>query len=218
MRPAEIATVLRTSWTSWTSRLAMTCTFAATLLLPVQIAVGLGVAFSLLLQLRTEAMDLKVVQLVPQPDGTLRECPPPGVLATGQVVVLDVYGSLLYAGSRTLQAKLPDVADAQRPVAVLRLRGRTSLGATFFVVAADYATKLAAAGGRLYLSGVDPALLERIPHTGRLDVTGTVRVLEATDVVGHAGWSGPPLEHHRSRRRYSSGRLRDVSTLRIARR
>lgn len=69
---------------------------------------------------------------------------------------------------------------------VLRLRGRTSLGATFFVVAADYATKLKAAGGRLYLSGVDPALLHRISRAGRVDVAGPVRVFEATDVIGQS--------------------------------
>jgi SulP family sulfate permease len=118
--------------------------------------------------------------------------------------VLDVYGSLLYAGSRTLQARLPDPRGSQAPVVVLRLRGRTSLGATFMVVAADYATKLEAAGGRLYLSGVDPALLRRISRVGRLDVSGPVRVYEATDVIGestlaafHAaeGWLVHPKAH-----------------------
>lgn len=183
VRPREIATIMRTSPTS---RIAGTATFLATLFLPVQIAVGIGVVLSLLLQLRSEAMDLKVIQLVPQPDGTMRECPPPATLPSAQVTALDVYGSLLYAGSRTLQARLPDPIGAQAAVVVLRLRGRTSLGATFFVVAADYAAKLEHAGGRLYLSGVDPALLQRISRVGRLDVTGPVRVFEATDVVGQS--------------------------------
>jgi SulP family sulfate permease len=183
VRPGEIATIMRTSLNSGT---AVTVTFLATLFLPVQVAVGIGVALSLLLQLRTGAMDLKVTQLVPQPDGTLRECPPPATLPSAQVTALDVYGSLLYAGSRTLQARLPDPGGAQAPVVVLRLRGRTSLGATFFVVAADYAAKLQAAGGRLYLSGVDPALLQRISRVGRLDLTGPVRVYEATDVIGQS--------------------------------
>lgn len=183
VRPPEIATIMRTSLES---RVALTATFLATLFLPVQIAVGVGVVLSLLLQLRSEAMDLKVVQLVPQPDGTMRECPPPATLPSAQVTALDVYGSLLYAGSRTLQARLPDPRGSQAPVVVLRLRGRTSLGATFFVVAADYATKLKAAGGRLYLSGVDPALLHRISRAGRVDVAGPVRVFEATDVIGQS--------------------------------
>jgi hypothetical protein len=43
-------------------------------------------------------------------------------LCSERVTVLDVCGSLLYAGSRTLQVKLPDPAAAERAVLVLRLR------------------------------------------------------------------------------------------------
>lgn len=183
VRPREIATIMRTGLDS---RIAVTATFLATLFLPIQVAVGIGVVLSLLLQLRTEAIDLKVVALVPQPDGTIRESPPPASLPSARVTALDVYGSLLYAGARTLQARLPDPTRSRAPVVVLRLRGRTSLGATFFVVVADYVRRLEAAGGRLYLSGVDPALLERIARARRVDLTGPVRVYEATDVVGES--------------------------------
>jgi sulfate permease, SulP family len=55
----------------------------------------------------------------------------PRTLASNQVIILDVYGSLFYAGARSLQASLPEVGDAKAPAVVLRLRGRTSLGATF---------------------------------------------------------------------------------------
>ena len=37
---------------------------------------------------------------------------------------------------------------------VVRLRGRTTLGATAFIVLADYAERLRSAGGHMYLSGV----------------------------------------------------------------
>ena len=84
--------------------------------------------------------------------------------------------SLLYAGARTLAARLPDPAGATTPVVVLRLRGRSRLGATFHVVVSDYAARLAAAGGRLYLSGVDPVLVEQLRRTGRVDVAGPVVV------------------------------------------
>jgi hypothetical protein len=97
--------------------------------------VGIGVALSLLLQLNTEAMDLTVVELVPRDGGQFEERPAPATLTSHHVTVLDVYGSLLYAGSRTLQAHLPDPAGTQAPAVVLRLRGRTSLGATFIKVA-----------------------------------------------------------------------------------
>jgi SulP family sulfate permease len=183
VKPAEILTIMRTALDS---RIALTTTFLATLLLPIQAAVGIGVALSLLLQLRKGAMDLTVVEMVPQPDGSIRERPPPTSLPSGQVTALDVYGSLLYAGARTLQVRLPDATAATAPAVVLRLRGRTSLGATFFVVIADYAHRLEKVGGRLYLSGVDPTMLERMTRSGRLDPSGPVQVFDATDVVGES--------------------------------
>jgi hypothetical protein len=67
---------------------------------------------------------------------------------------------------------------------VLRLRGRTSLGATFLKVMAGYAERLAAVDGRLYLSGLDPSVTEHLRHTRRLD--GPVRTFEATPLVGES--------------------------------
>jgi sulfate permease, SulP family len=103
-------------------------------------------------------------------------------LPSDQVTILDVYGSLLYAGSRTLQAQLPDPARSHAPAVVLRLRGRTSLGATFLKVITGYAERLAAVDGRLYLSGLDPSVAEQLRHTGRLD--GLVPIFEATPLLG----------------------------------
>ena len=111
LRPGEIATILRTGLTS---QIAVITTFAATLFLPVAAAVGIGVALSLLLQLNTEAMDLTVVELVPHDGGRFEERPAPATLTSHHVTVLDVYGSLPYAGSRTLQAHLPDPVGCQK--------------------------------------------------------------------------------------------------------
>ncbi len=181
LQPGEVRSIMRTGRGS---QIAVITTFGATLFLPVAAAVGIGVALSLLLQLNQEAMDLAVVELVPRDDGLFEERKPPAVLASGQVTILDVYGSLMYAGSRTLQAHLPDPAGARSPVVVLRLRRRTSLGATFVKVVGDYADRLAEAGGRLYLSGLDPSLTERLSRTGHLD--GPVHAFEATPVVGES--------------------------------
>ena len=105
-------------------------------------AVGVGMALSLVLQLNQEAMDLTVVQLVPTPAAASWSSISPGA-ADHEVTVVDVYGSLFYAGARTLQARLPDPAQSVRPVVVLRLRGRSTLGATFFAVIGDCAERLA---------------------------------------------------------------------------
>ena len=181
LRPGEVASILRTGRVS---QVVVITTFAATLFLPVAAAVGIGVALSLLLQLNQEAMDLAVVELVPRDDGRFEERKPPAVLTSFHVTVLDVYGSLLYAGARTLQARLPAPGDARSPVVVLRLRRRTSLGSTFVKVVADYADQLVDSGGRLYLSGLDPSLTEQLHRTGHVD--GPVRAFEATPVVGES--------------------------------
>lgn len=181
VRPGEVRAILRTGSTS---AVALITTFVATLILPVAVAVGVGVALSLLMQLNREAIDLRVVQLEPLPDGGFTEALPGERLRSDAVTVLDVYGSLLYAGSRTLQARLPDPVGTTRPVVVLRMRGRTTLGATFFVVLSDYAHKLAQQGGHLYVSGTDPILVEQMRRNGKVEVDGPVTVFPAEPVIG----------------------------------
>ncbi|CAM2989486.1 SulP family inorganic anion transporter [Prescottella defluvii] len=183
IRPGRIRTILQSGPSS---QIALVTTFVATLLLPVTAAVGIGVALSLLLQLNQEAIDLSVVELVPGEDGALREQAAPRTLADGRIVVLDVYGSLFYAGARTLQARLPDPNGASGPEVILRLRGRTTFGATFFAVVRDYAKRLDAVGGRLYLSGVDESAW-RYWDDERLAGQGvSLEVFPATDTLGES--------------------------------
>ena len=66
----------------------------------------------------------------------------------------------------------------------MRSRRRTSLGAIFVEVVADYADRLAADEGGLYLSGLEPNLAEPLSRAGHLD--GPVRTFEATPVVGES--------------------------------
>jgi SulP family sulfate permease len=183
IRRGEIVSLLRTGRVS---QIALVTTFLATLLLPVTTAVGIGVALSLLLQLNREALDLSIVELSRREDGELVERPAPARLPDRSVTVLDVYGSLFYAGAKTLQVRLPDPAGSVSPVVVLRLRGRTTLGATAISVIAAYGERLAAVGGRLYLSGVDPHVLADMHRARRVRADGPVRTFEATEVVGES--------------------------------
>ncbi len=180
LRIGRIDTVLRTGPPS---QVAFLTTFAATLLLPVPAAVGIGVVLSLLLQLNQEAVDLTVVQLTRGDYRHLVEAPAPATLPSRKVTPLDVYGSLLFAGARTLQALLPEPAGAELPVVVLRLRGRTTLGATAFIVLADYAERLRSAGGHLFLSGVEPDLLDQLRRSHRLDLRDAVSVVPASETI-----------------------------------
>jgi SulP family sulfate permease len=182
-RFGEVGSVWRTGRIS---QIALAATLIATLVLPVPQAVGVGVALSLLLQLNQEALDLAVVELVPGDHGTLVEQKGPVRLAPRTVTAVDVYGSLFYAGAKTLEARLPDPAGIDSPVVVLRLRGRTTLGATAFGVLDRYGTRLGEAGGRLYLTGVDHALVERFTAARRIDASGPIQIFEATPTLGES--------------------------------
>jgi len=182
-RVGELQAILRTGRIS---QIALIVTFVATLSLPVADAVGIGLILSLLMQLNQEALDLRVVELTPREDGTFVEGPAKPRLESRTVVLLDVYGSLFYAGARTLQARLPDPGLAESAAVVLRLRGRTMLGATAFAVLSDYAERLAATGGRLYLSGVNPAVVRQLQRNRTVEAVAGVRIFEADDIVGES--------------------------------
>ena len=63
-----------------------------------------------------------------------------------------------------------------------------AVGATFVVVVEDYAARVANAGGRRYLSGVDPKLVEQLRRTRtgarRPGSERPVRIFEVTELVG----------------------------------
>ncbi len=159
---------------------AMATTFIATLLIPLQQAVLLGVVLAAVLFVYRSSTDIRVMQVVEE-SGGIAEIQPVDPLASNTVTVLHIYGSLFYAGAKTLGHRLPSVTTSTRAVAVLWLRGHGDIGSTFLNVVNDYATKLQKNDGRLIISGVNPEVKERLASTGHLDIIGEENVI----AVGH---------------------------------
>jgi SulP family sulfate permease len=179
---AEASAIWRTGLVS---RIAIVTTFVATLFLPIQFAVGIGVVLSTLLYLNQASTDVSVVELVSH-DGVVEERKPGPVLQSERPTVLDIYGSVFYAGARTFARLLPAPEGSVRPVVVLRLRGRTKVGSTFIDVLSRYAARIGAVGGRLYLTGVDDQARQQFIRSGKLDIGGTVWLEAATPVLGES--------------------------------
>ncbi len=178
---------IRAVWTAgWHSVVAGSATFAGVLLFPVQIAVVVGVGLSLALYLNSAAADISVVELAERDDGRIEEREPSETLDSDRVTVLDVYGDLFFAGARTLDRRLPRVDDARNPAVVIRLRGRTKIGATLVDVLSGYAGKIDKAGGRLYLSGLSDEVRDELTRSGKVDLDGPVSAYEATAIVGES--------------------------------
>lgn len=178
----RVATIRDTNHSSF---LTMLITFIATLIIPLQQAVMLGVALAGLLFVYRSSADIRVMQLVRR-DGGVAEIDAPVDLPANQVTVLEIYGSIFYAGARTLGQKLPRAGDARNAIVILRMRGHGEIGSTFLSVIGEYATNVRANGGRLLLSGIDPKAKERLASTGHLDLIGVDNVYTAGEIIGHS--------------------------------
>lgn len=171
----------------WSARIAAIVTFLASLFLSVTIAILLGVVLSVAISLIRAANDVTLKWLRQDPDGGLIEdVLPPSLDADHPLVVVTVYGSLFFAGARTLYDRLPRPGGAERPVVVLRMRGQTQVGATLVDVLDDYADLLAQAGGRLYLTGVNEDVLARLKTVNKLQDGNDPLLFEAADKIGHS--------------------------------
>ena len=168
IRPRQIELV----WsTGWVARTAMLLTLMSTLIMPLQYAISVGVAISIVLHVVHSSNRVEIVQIVPIEGGFPDEQPAPAELSSGEVTLLHTYGSLFFASASTFEQQLPMADDAQRAVVILLLRGQPEVGSTFIGVLRRYAEALQANGGKLMLAGVGSRL-----H-GQLDRTGTTALL-----------------------------------------
>jgi sulfate permease, SulP family len=178
MNPGRIQTVWQTSYVAAT---VMALTFVATLTLPIQQAVFLGVAFSFLMTVVREAEKVKVVEIVLR-EGELPEVrEAPRELPSNQITMLVSYGSLFFAAARTLEESLPTADNARRAVVILGLRTQTEIGSTFIGVLRRYSAAILKNGGKLMLAGVNKQVMRQLSKTGTLDLLGEENVFPAGD-------------------------------------
>jgi len=166
LKPRELAR----SWkTSWASGAAAVVTLGATLLVPIHVAVLIGVVLSLLLVGITSAGSTRVVAL--ERDGEhWRRAELPSTLPSGRVCVLDVEGSGTFASVPALFAQLPQAArerpDAPPAAVVLRLRGHLRTNLTFTKALQTYAEKIEESGGTLVVCGLQPEAITQLRSAG----------------------------------------------------
>jgi SulP family sulfate permease len=164
----------------------MIITFLATLFMPLQYAVLLGTVLSVVLHVFRQSNKVVVTELVLQPQGYPIEQPGPAVLTSNKITVLMVYGSLFFAGAKSLEDLLPDVGEARHAAVAILLRGKDEIGSTFLVVLQRYAKALQAQDCRLMLVGVEQGAYDQLVKTGMLYVIGTENVFLAQPQVGAA--------------------------------
>ena len=180
LKPAAVMEVWRTNWAA---RLIMLLTLTLTLTVPIQYAVLIGVALSTIQYVSSASLDVRVRQLVPEGEGRYREEAPPERLPDGEVTIIDIYGSVFYAATDVIVAKLPEVRGARHAVMVLRLRGRGELGSSAIGLLRRYAEELQAGGGALLLAGVGPGMTDQLRRTGLEELLGADAVFPAHSLI-----------------------------------
>ncbi len=179
---------IQTVWqTNTFSRTIMVITFSSTLVMPLQYAVLLGVAISILLFVLRQSNTIRVVEWVVKDSGWPVEQPAPAQVASSSVTVLFVYGNLFYAAADVFEKNLPAVESTQRAVVILLFRGYEDVGSTVSEVLRRYAESLQANAGKLVLAGVTPGLRDQLQRTGLLDTIGGENIFLASKTIGEAG-------------------------------
>jgi SulP family sulfate permease len=179
---------IKTVWqTNTISRTGMLITFGSTLIMPLQYAVFLGVAISILLVVFQQSNTIRVAEWVSEEVGWPVERPAPKQLESNKVTILYIYGNLFYAAASTLENSLPAVEGASRAVVILLLRGYEDIGSTVNGVLRRYTQSLQANRGKLILAGVSPSLRDQLRRTGMLTLIGEENIFLATESIGEAG-------------------------------
>jgi SulP family sulfate permease len=167
-------------------RAIMVVTFVATLTLPIQQAILIGVLLSFIDYAYSASKNVQVMTLRPAGTDTYVEEPAPAELADNSVTIIYTRGSTYFAAARTIQELLPSAKEAKRAVVIVRMRGVDQVGTTMIAVAERYARELRANGGRLLLSGVHETVLEQLRRTETTEDIPEDAIHMATATIGES--------------------------------
>lgn len=179
----DIVLVLRTSALS---AAAMIVTFVATTGLPLQQAIFLGAALSMILSLAAISRTGRVLQLEKSEDGW-RIAEPPATLPSNRTTVIHYTGGTVFAEVNRLEEEWPRTAGAENAAIVLSLGAGPMVPSATFLKALDgIALKLQGQGIHLVVCGVPDRFRALLRRTGRLEHLADDDVVAATDKLNEA--------------------------------
>jgi SulP family sulfate permease len=165
----------------------MVMTFLASLLIPLQYAVLIGIAIAVVLYFVQQSNQVVIKQWQRPSERFPVETDPPATVPAGTVTVLVPYGSLFFATASLFEEQLPKVtAETRHAVVVLNLRRSNELGSTFIEVLGRYTRSLHAQDSRLMLCGLDMQLKNQLEQTRLIDVIGRENIFLRTEYIGQS--------------------------------
>jgi SulP family sulfate permease len=182
LKPAQIEMVWKTGSVQ---QAVMAITFIACLLIPLQYAVLIGVALSVLLFVLQRSNQVTVKAWQWEPGELPLEHDVPETVPSNDVTFLVVYGSVFFATAPLIEEKLPDMTkDTHNAIIVLSLRGQEELGSTFLDVLERYAIKLQEHHSKLMLAEVGRQMKEQLDQTKIAHTIGRENIFRSTERPG----------------------------------
>jgi len=169
-------------------RAVMGITFISCLLIPLQYAVLVGVAISLLLFVIQQSNKITIKQWKETEGPFYIEQDPPENLPPDEVLFLIPYGSIFFAAAPIFEKQLPKITSQSRnSVVVLNLRGYEDLGSTFLEVLERYVDDLHVHHSKLILAGIHERVIRQLEKTGLIKKIGRENIFRASNQIGQAG-------------------------------
>jgi SulP family sulfate permease len=178
-RVPDIVLVARTSLLS---AVAMVVTFAATTQFPLQDAIFLGAALSLLLYCVQAARQADLIALEPTGPGRWRTADVPASAPSGQVTVIFYNGVGLFAEVPRLDERWPDLSGTRDAVLIVSMRTLPDVPSSTVIKELEKRVRtLRANGSKLMIAGVTPQVARILDRSGLTQLIGKDNVIPATD-------------------------------------
>lgn len=147
-------------------------TLAATLIVPLHVAIFTGVGISLMLYLR-KASRPSLVEYEFNQDGHLAEATQPGVRQNPAISIVHVEGELFFGAAELFRSQVQQAcADPNLRIIILRLKNARHMDATSVMALEDLVRALRADGRDLLISGVMKDIYRVLRDSGMVEVIG----------------------------------------------
>jgi SulP family sulfate permease len=169
---------LRLARTSRADAIVCVATFLATLLVPLEYAIFIGIFLNIGLYLR-QASQLHLHEMVPSPTGRpFIETPIHDRSGHKRVIFLQLEGDLFFGVADELQDRLTALAHTGVRVVILRLKRTHSIDATALHVLESFAREMQERSGHVILCGVRPELMRVLKAYNLVQLLGRENVIE----------------------------------------
>ncbi len=162
---------IRVARSSHADALVVAVTFLATILVPLEFAIFIGVFVNFALYVH-KASQLQMSEMVPLPTGPFLERPIRDKRGNQAVVFLQTEGALFFGVADELRDRLTELSHSPARVVIIRLKRTLSVDATVLGVIERFIEEMRRRDGYVLLCGVKPELETHLRSYGLVRLLG----------------------------------------------